>query len=96
MTKLIWSASALRDIQRLYRFLADKNRNAANSAVQSIRQSMKILAQQPEIGRPADEMGPRFREWLINFGQSGYIAIYHYDGTTAVILAVRHQREAGY
>ena len=96
MAKLIWSASALRDIQRLYRFLADKNQNAANRAVHSIRQSIKILAQRPEIGRPADEMGPTFREWFINFGQSGYVAIYHYDGTTAVILAVRHQREAGY
>jgi hypothetical protein len=27
---------------------------------------------------------------------SGYVTLYHYDGHTAVILAVRHQKEAGY
>lgn len=31
-----------------------------------------------------------------NFGDSGYIALYRYDGHTAVIVAVRHQKEAGY
>lgn len=54
---------------------------------------MKIIAQQPEIGRPADEMEPEFRERLIHFGDSGYIALYRYDGQTAVIVAVRHQKE---
>nr|WP_308339835.1 type II toxin-antitoxin system RelE/ParE family toxin [Thiolapillus sp.] len=37
-----------------------------------------------------------FREWLIDFGSSGYIALYRFDGETATILAVRHQKEAGY
>ena len=41
-------------------------------------------------------MEPEYREWLIEFGDSGYIALYHYDGETALIVAVRHQREAGY
>jgi len=55
-----------------------------------------VIAQHPEIGRPAEEMEPEYREWPINFGDSGYIALYRYDGETAVILAVRHQKEAGY
>jgi len=42
------------------------------------------------------EMEPEYREWLIPFGVSGYVTLYHYDGHTAVILAVRHQNEAGY
>jgi len=41
-------------------------------------------------------MDPEFCEWFINFGGSGYIALYRLDGATAVVLAVRHQREAGY
>jgi len=45
---------------------------------------------------PAEEMNPEYREWLINFGDSGYIVLYRYDGNTVVILAVRHQKEAGY
>jgi ParE toxin of type II toxin-antitoxin system, parDE len=41
-------------------------------------------------------MEPAFREWLIDFGDSGYVALYRLDGETAAILAVRHQKEAGY
>lgn len=96
MTEVIWSASALQDIQRVYQFMAEKNPDAAVSAVDSIRKSVQLLAQQPEIGRPVEDMDPAFREWLIHFGNSGYTAMYHYDGRTAVILALRHQREAGY
>lgn len=38
-------------------------------------------------------MEPEYREWLIDFGDSDYAVRYRYDGQTAVILAVRHQRE---
>ena len=96
MPRLIWSPPALHDVQRLYRFLAEKNMDAAKRAVKSIREGIKVLAYQPGIGRPVEDMEPEFREWLIDFGDSGYIALYRYDGQTAVILAVRHQREAGY
>jgi len=96
MPRLIWSPSALRDVQRLYRFLAGKNTDAAKRAVTAMREGVKILANQPGVGRPADDMDPEYREWMINFGDSGYVALYRFDGQTAIILAVRHQREAGY
>ncbi|MDO8252066.1 MAG: type II toxin-antitoxin system RelE/ParE family toxin [Rhodoferax sp.] len=96
MPRLIWSPPALLDVQRLYRFLAEKNIDAAKRAVKAIREGVKVIAQQPGIGRPVPDMEPQYREWLIDFGDSGYIALYHYDGQTAVIVAVRHQREAGY
>ncbi|MBK8336152.1 MAG: type II toxin-antitoxin system RelE/ParE family toxin [Sterolibacteriaceae bacterium] len=93
MPRLIWSPPALRDVQRLYRFLAEKNADAARRAVKAIRDGVKIIGHQPGIGRPAADMEPEFREWLIGFGDSGYVLLYRYDGQTAVILAVRHQRE---
>lgn len=96
MPRLIWSPPALLDVQRLYRFLAGKNIDAAKRAVKAIREGVKVIVQQPGIGRPVQDMEPQYREWLIDFGDSGYLALYHYDGQTAVILAVRHQREAGY
>ena len=96
MPRLIWSPPALLDIQRLYRFLAEKNIDAAKRAVKAIREGVKVVAQQPGMGRPVQDMEPQYREWLIDFGDSGYIALYHYDGQTAVIVAVRHQKEAGY
>lgn len=96
MPRLIWSPPALLDVQRLYRFLATKNVGAAKRAVKAIRESVEILAAQPSIGRPTEDIGPEYREWLIDFGDSGYIVLYHYDGQTAVIVAVRHQKEVGY
>ncbi len=96
MPRLIWSPAALHDVQRLYRFLAKYNLDAAKRAVKTIRESVRIIASQPNIGRPAEDMAPEYREWPIDFGNDGYIALYRYDGQTAVILAVRHQREAGY
>ena len=96
MPRLIWSPSGLHDVQRLYRFLAERNTDAAKRAVKAIRAGVKVLALQLGIGRPVEDMEPEFREWLIDFGDSGYVALYRYDGQTAVILAVRHQREVDY
>lgn len=41
-------------------------------------------------------MAIEFREWLIGFGNSGYIVLYRFDGDRVSILAVRHQKETGY
>jgi len=94
--RLIWTPSALADVQRLYRFLAPKDEAAARRAIKAIRAGVKILSHQPKAGRPVEGMEPAFREWPIDFGSSGYIALYRIDGETAAILAVRHQKEAGY
>ena len=96
MPRLIWSPSALADVQRLYRFLVVKDEDAARRAIKTIRAGVKILAHQPEAGRPVEDMNPEFREWPLDFGNSGYAALYRFDGETAIILAVRHQKEAGY
>lgn len=96
MSRLIWSSTALLDVQRLYRFLAPKNIDAAKRAVMAIRQGVKVLAQQPGIGRPVDDLPSEFREWIIDFGDSGYIARYRLEADVVMILAVRHQKEVGY
>lgn len=96
MPRLIWSPSALLDVQRLYRFLAPPNPDAAKRAVKAIRQGVKVLEQQPEVGRPVEDMDDAFRDWIIDFGDSGYVARYRVDRKTVVILAVRHQKEAGF
>jgi hypothetical protein len=38
------------------------------------------------------------RELVISRGRSGYVALYDYDvmTDTALVLAIRHQREGGY
>ena len=96
MSRLIWSPSALLDVQRLYRFLAPKNLDAAKRAVAAIRQGVKVLEKQPGVGRPVDDMDDEFREWIIDFGDSGYVARYRGDPQSVTILAICHQNEVGF
>lgn len=96
MPQLIWSPQALLDVQRLYRFLAPKNQDATKRAVAAIRQSVKVLSMQPGMGRPVEGMDDAFRDWIIDFGDSGYVARYRPDAEKVIILAVRHQKEAGF
>lgn len=96
MPQLRWTPEALADVQRLYLFLADKDGNAAKRAIREILRSIKILALLPQAGRPIDKLPLQFREWPNAYGNSGYLVLYHFNGTTAVIVAVRHQFEAGY
>jgi plasmid stabilization system protein ParE len=83
-------------VARLYEFLAPKSPDAAQRAVAAIRQGVKALGKYAEMGRPIEELPPEFREWVIEFGQGAYVALYRYDEKQIVILAVRHGREAEY
>ena len=96
MPRLTWTPPALRDVQRHCRFLASQNADAASKAVKAIGEGVKVLALQPGVGRPVEDMAPEFREWLIDFGHSGYVTMYRYEGDSVTILAVRHQNEVGY
>ena len=95
MSRLIWSRQALLDVQRLYRFLAVKNMDAAKRAIKTGRQGLKVLGHQSGIGRPIEDMPIEFREWMIDFGDSGYVVRYRIDADAVTILAVRHQKEVG-
>ena len=96
MPQLIWTPEALADVQRLYRFLTEKNPDVARRAAGAIRDGMQIIADHPDAGRPVDDMDPEFREWPISFGASGYVALYRLDQDVVLVVAVRHQKEVGY
>lgn len=93
MPRLIWTPNALADVQRLFRWLLPTCADAATRAVETIRAGVRILAASPHIGRPVEDMDPDYREKLIDFGNSGYVALYRLDGETVAILAVRHQTD---
>ena len=61
-----------------------------------MRQGVKVLGHQPGIGRPIEDMPDEFREWIIDFGDGGYVARYRIDANAITILAVRHQKEVGF
>lgn len=94
MPQVIVSPAALRDLERLQAFLRPKNPAAAKRAATAIIQTIRHLSSHPEIGRSVDD--PSLRELLIKFGSSGFVALYHLSGECVVILAIRHQKEAGY
>ena len=96
MARLIWSPAALVDVKRLYDFLKPKNVDAAKRAVKAIRQGVNVLQVQPGVGRPAEDMDDEFRDWLIDFGDSGYVVRYRVDHQAVTVLAVRHQKEVGF
>ncbi|MBV6752561.1 type II toxin-antitoxin system RelE/ParE family toxin [Pseudomonas sp. MWU13-2100] len=96
MPQVIFAPAAIRDIQRLREFLRPKNADAAGRAGTVIMQSVRMLGIQPHIGRPIEDLPDEYREWLIDFGDSGYVARYHINGDFVTILTVRHQKELGY
>jgi len=84
-------------LERCRHFLKTKNPRAAVRAGQAIERQLLLLETAPGIGRPFPEL-PELRELVINFGDSGYIALYRYCPADDVVyvLAFRHQKEAGY
>lgn len=95
MTRLIVSAGAADDLERLCEFLVGNLPEEAVRTVDIILGALEILKNHPAIGRP---LGQGLRELVISRGRTGYLALYLYDedADAVSILAVRHQREAGY
>lgn len=77
-------------------FLAEKSEEAAVAAIKAIREKVLLLKQFPNAGRPAEDMEEDYRELLIPFGGAGYVLIYEVKNDIVQVLAIKHQREAGY
>lgn len=95
MSKINYSPKSLDDLNRIRLFLANKDQVAAKKAIQSIVNGIKELTHMPHVGKPIENT-PLMRDWLIDFGKSGYVVRYHYDGEIIFVLAVRHQKEVGF
>jgi len=95
MPQVTLGARALVDVDRLFTFLAERDAHAAAGALESILDAFAVLQRHPLIGRPLE--GP-LRELVISFGGAGYVALYRFRprADRVEVLAVRHQREAGY
>lgn len=96
MPRVRYAPSAIRDLQRLRDFLRSKNPVAARRAAETITKAMQVLGLQAHIGRPVEDLPGEFREWVIDFGDSGYVARYRIDADVVTILTVRHQKEVGF
>ena len=95
MAKLSYSGRALADLERLTDFLIGADPKAELETVGLIEEAVGLLARHPLIGRPVEFS---LRELVISRGRTGYVALYSYEEAqdAVLILAIRHQREAGY
>jgi len=97
MPRLVVTAGAADGLERCRQFLATKSAPAAQRAAQAIARQFALLESTPDIGRPFPDV-PELRERVIEFGDSGYVALYRHEvaADAVIVLAFRHQNEAGY
>lgn len=95
MAQLIYAAQGLADLERLTDFLVEADPASVAETVELITEAVDVLRNHPLIGRLAER---NLRELVISRGKSGYLAMYSYEeeADVVLVLAIRHQREAGY
>jgi plasmid stabilization system protein ParE len=95
MARVQITIRALADLERLFDFLAEHNPKLARERMLSVRRALELLADHPLLGRQAEDGR---RELILSRGRFGYVAKYRWVPAEDVILilAVRHQLEAGY
>jgi addiction module RelE/StbE family toxin len=95
MARISYASHALADLERISDFLSDQGPEAQLETLDLIDEAITILSRHPLIGRQAEH---DMRELLISQDRTGYVALYSHeiDSDAVLILAVRHQREAGF
>lgn len=89
---IVWLKRSLEDLQRLDSFLRPIDPDAANQALMSIRDHVKLVERFPEIGGRLE--GKRtYRETYVRFGQSRFVIQYTIDKDRIKIVRVWHGRE---
>ena len=96
MPQVRYAPQAIEDLKRLHDFLKNKDPDAARRAVAVIRESLQKIASMPERFRPVEGQ-MYWREAVIDFGNSGYVARFqHLPQSDVVIARIRHQKEHGF
>jgi plasmid stabilization system protein ParE len=91
------------DLDRLFDFLVERElaRDSGDlelpeQAMTALRAGIATLKSSPFTCRKAGN-SPFFRELIIQFGRSGYVALFEIeDESTVAVVAVRHQVEDDY
>ena len=85
-----WTDTALADLDRLYHFLAQKNKSAAGKTIQTISKAPSQLALMPRIGERLTQFDNReVRRMFVN----QYEIRYEINEKTIFIVQIWHTRE---
>lgn len=101
--EVVFSREAEADLERLFDHLLERELNSPpgdldlpERALHAIRVACDFLALNPFSCRKVGH-GALVRELVIEFGRSGYVAVFEIcQGRRVVIGAVRHQRESDF
>jgi len=89
---LIWLPEAKKDLERLFKFLVEKNPTAAEKAMLSIDEAADQLLKFPESGVLMQDRTNR-RQSFIPMGKSVYVLRYIIYENIIVIIRVWHAKE---
>lgn len=89
------AARAFADLERIFEFIAVRNPERALAVVESLPDGIDVLARHPLVGRRVED---GLREIVVGRGAATYVAKYRWypESEQALVLAIRHAREAGY
>jgi plasmid stabilization system protein ParE len=95
MARVQVTTRALADLEPLFDFLAEHDPKLARERMVSVRRALELLADHPLLGREAEDWR---RDLILSRRKFGHVAKYRWlpAEDTVLILAVRHQLEAGY
>jgi hypothetical protein len=75
----------------------DHDLDTAGRAMDAIDRSLLVLEEFPFACRKVEPFNPFLRELIIDFGNSGFVALFEIvDNREVHLLAMRHQREDDY
>lgn len=94
---IVFDGGALSDLERIWEFNFARDPATALVHIEAIQEGVEVLETHPLIGRRI-RTSSRLRELIISHGKTGYVALYEYQPQVNLIrvVALRHQREAGY
>jgi plasmid stabilization system protein ParE len=89
---IIWLNQAIDDLVRLRDFIGEENKEAARRAVTTIKSTVNVLRDYPDIIHPVEDL-PDFHDLVIPFGVGSYITRYKIEGNVVHVVGVRHSKE---
>jgi plasmid stabilization system protein ParE len=85
-----FTRDAVGDRERLERFLAEQNPNAAERVMDAIADAVGQLSAYPRSGV---DLGNGFYRLVVRFGTAGYELRYRLDDGDVIVVRVFHTRE---
>jgi toxin ParE1/3/4 len=87
MAEIIWTATALNDVDRIAKYISADSEFFAKQFVEKIFAATDILQKYPSIGKPLQELpGSIYREILLK----KYRIIYRFDSDKVFVITVHH------